>query len=69
MASEQVMVTFPIGLRDRAHAAGLNVSGVAASAVLRTTQAIEKETGADCQVQTPAAASVRRASECQPQVS
>ena len=60
MASEQVMVTFPIGLRDRAHAAGLNVSGVAASAVLRTTQAIEKETGVNAAKQfSPAAASVQ----------
>jgi len=54
MASERLLVTFPVGLRDRAHAAGLNISGVAASAVLRTTQAIEKETGADLPGLTPA---------------
>jgi post-segregation antitoxin (ccd killing protein) len=69
MNSERICVTLPIGLPKRAHDAGINISAVAASAVLRTTEAIEKETGEDCQVQTPAAASVRRASECQPQMS
>ena len=44
MASEQVMVTFPVGLRDRAHAHGLNVSRVAANAVLLSVQSLEKET-------------------------
>jgi post-segregation antitoxin (ccd killing protein) len=69
MQKERIMVTVPIGLPKRAHAAGINVSAVAAAAVLRTTEAIEKETGADCQVQTPATTSVRRVSECLPQMS
>ena len=45
MTYERVLVTMPPGLRDRAHAAGINVSGVAAAALLCSVQAIEKETG------------------------
>jgi post-segregation antitoxin (ccd killing protein) len=67
MSSQRICVTLPDGLRDRAHAAGINVSGVAAIAVLRSVQALEKETGEIGQDTTPAAASVRRAIECQHQ--
>ena len=42
---ERVTVSFPAGLSARAHNHGLNVSAVAAKAVLHTVQAIEKETG------------------------
>ena len=38
-------MSFPVGLRDRAHANGINVSGVASAALLRSVQALEKETG------------------------
>jgi post-segregation antitoxin (ccd killing protein) len=45
MNTERICVTVPIGLPKRAHDAGVNISAVAASAILRTTQTIEKETG------------------------
>jgi len=43
---DKATITLPEGLRIRAHAAGINVSGVAAAALLRSVQALEKETPA-----------------------
>lgn len=45
--TEKLCVTFPIGLRARAHANGINVSAVAAKAVARIVQTIEIETPAN----------------------
>lgn len=45
MTYERVLITMPPGLRDRAHAAGINVSGVSAIAVSRIVEISEKETG------------------------
>ena len=42
---DKATITLPEGLRIRAHAAGINVSGVTAAALLRSVQALEKETG------------------------
>lgn len=39
MKFERTTITLPIGLRDRAHARGINISALAASAVLRTIKA------------------------------
>lgn len=44
---EKATITLPEGLRERAHANGINVSAVAAAALLRSVQALEKDdTGA-----------------------
>lgn len=53
---ERVTLTFPDGLRARAHAVGLNLSGASARAIERAVQAIEgTETGATaCQQVSPA---------------
>lgn len=42
---DKATITLPEGLRIRAHAAGINVSAVAAAALLRSVQALEKEAG------------------------
>lgn len=64
--TERTTITLPNGLRDRAHYAKINISGIASDAVLHAVK--EKETGMVVAKQnTPAAASVRRASECQHQ--
>lgn len=57
MSSQRICVTLPPGLRDRAHAAGINVSGVATAALLRSVQALEKETGEGLPAHTPAVSS------------
>jgi post-segregation antitoxin (ccd killing protein) len=44
--TERMCITLPKGLRNRAHAAGINVSGVAANAVSRIVEISEKETPA-----------------------
>ena len=54
---ERVMVSMDPGLRERAHAHGLNVSAVAAAALLRSVQALEQETGDGRQTHAPAIAS------------
>lgn len=56
MAKARVNITLEREIRDRAHSAGLNISRVAADAVVRTVQAIEKETGVIAAKQTPPAA-------------
>lgn len=55
--TERMCITMPKGLRDRAHAAGINISGVAANAVSRIVEISEKETGGSRQANTPAVAS------------
>lgn len=42
---EKLTITLPDGLRQRAHAAGFNISGTCAKAIERSVIAIEKETG------------------------
>jgi len=53
---DRIMVTMPPGLRDRAHRAGINISGVAAIAVSRMVELSEKETRVNACKQSPRAA-------------
>jgi len=45
MVKTRVNITLEKEIRDRAHNAGLNISRVAADAVVRTVQAIENNAG------------------------
>lgn len=71
MATEQVMVTMPPGLSRRAQELGINVSGTATKAVLRSVQALEKgETGVESAKTAPGCRiPLRRALKCQHQMS
>ena len=51
---QRICVSIPDGLSARAQHAGLNVSAVATAALLRSVQALEKETGGSRQANTPA---------------
>jgi post-segregation antitoxin (ccd killing protein) len=69
MKFERTTITLPIGLRDRAHARGINISALAADAVLRYIRKSDKikETGvAPSKATSPATAPMSgRASDCQ----
>lgn len=45
MGKERTTITLPSGLRDEAHRAGINISGIAANAVLRSIRAKKREAG------------------------
>jgi post-segregation antitoxin (ccd killing protein) len=63
----RVNITLSRGLIDLAHDRGINVSRVAENAVVRSLQALEKETGvAPSKATSPATAPMSgRASDCQ----
>lgn len=45
MGTQRTTITLPEGLRDKAHRVGLNISGIAAKAVLQSIRAKEREAG------------------------
>jgi hypothetical protein len=68
MQKDRTTITLPKGLRDRAHARGINISALAADAVIRYIRESDmiRETGVNAAKQSsPATTSVRRASDCQ----
>lgn len=59
LTTERTTITLPKGLRNRAHAAGINISRVSAIEVSRRVKLFEKETGEGRQAQTPATATCK----------
>lgn len=61
--TDRTSITMSKGLRDQAHAHGINISALAAAAV---SECLKNKTGAGRQAQTPVTATCEgRASECQ----
>jgi hypothetical protein len=56
MSFERTTISWPIGLRDRAKNAGINISGYTAKSVLHLVEISEKETGVNASKQSPPAA-------------
>lgn len=54
---DRINITLPRGLRDRAHNAGINISGISAIAVSRMVEISEKERTGDASAKTAPAVS------------
>jgi len=60
MRKERTTITLPIGLRGKAHRAGINISGISAHAVLRALRKT-KASALSAKSEAPATTSLRRA--------
>ena len=61
---QRTTISLPKGLPNRARNAGLNISGIAAKAVLKEVKKIESETGGGRQAHSPAAISMSGGATC-----